>query len=362
MGRLVLARREQTLRGGQPLAFLIGIVTALSIGILLLVISGHDPMAVYERMFDSSVGSPKSWSLTLNRAVPLGLAGLAVAVAGSMGLWNIGAEGQILAGAMMAAWIARIGEGWPSPLLITVMLLAAISGGALLGLGPAIARAQIGVNEIITTLMLNEVALRLLQWLIHGPWKDPESKGFPLAPMLPGEARLPDLFERAHWGAVIALIVIALFGLVASKTAWGYELRVAGSSGETARFAGISLKRKIMTVLVLSGGIAGLAGGIELSGNADRIVEGVSGGYGFAGIIVAALALMRPSGVAAVALLFGAVQVGGLSIQTMGVSSSVSTILQALILFGAIGAGVFSRYTLKRVRKEQDSVKAEPNE
>jgi simple sugar transport system permease protein len=117
-----------------------------------------------------------------------------------------------------------------------------------------------------------------------------------------------------------------------------------------------------MTVLVLSGGIAGLAGGIELSGNADRIVEGVSGGYGFAGIIVAALALMRPSGVAAVALLFGAVQVGGLSIQTMGVSSSVSTILQALILFGAIGAGVFSRYTLKRVRKEQDSIKAEPNE
>ena len=356
MGRLVLIRRDQVLQGGQPLAFLIGIFSALLIGILLLAVSGHDALAVYERMFDASIGSSKAWSLTLNRAVPLGLAGLAVAVAGRMGLWNIGAEGQILAGAMMAAWVARIGESWPSPLLITVMLLAAVLGGALLGLGPAVARAQIGVNEIITTLMLNEVALRMLQWLIHGPWKDPESRGFPLAPILPEGARLPGLFQQAHWGAVIALLVIILFGLVASRTAWGYELRVAGSSGATALYAGISLKRKILTVLVLSGGIAGLAGGIELSGSSDRIVEGISGGYGFAGIIVAALALMRPSGVAAVALLFGAVQVGGLSIQTMGVSSSVSTILQALILFGAIGAGVFSRYSVKRVSKENQEV------
>ena len=355
MTRLVLVRREQVLKGGQPLAFLIGLVFAMLIGVVLLLISGHDPLAIYGRMVEASLGSPRAWSITLNRAVPLGLAGLAVAVAGSMGLWNIGAEGQILAGAMMAAWVARFGEGWASPLLITAMLVAAVVGGALLASGPAVARAQIGVNEIITTLMLNEVALRLLQWLIHGSWKDPESRGFPLAPMLPDEARLPGLFERAHWGAVIALGVIALFGLVASRTAWGYELRVAGSSGATARYAGISLKRKITTVLILSGGIAGLAGGIELSGNADRITEGISAGYGFAGIIVAALALLRPSGVAAVALLFGAVQVGGLSIQTMGVSSSVSTILQAFILFGAIGAGVFSRYAVRRVNNDKTS-------
>ena len=233
------------------------------------------------------------------------------------------------------------------------MLVASILGGALLASGPGIARAQIGVNEIITTLMLNEVALRLLQWLIHGPWKDPESRGFPLAPLLSDEARLPKLFGRAHWGVIIAFLVIALFGFVVSRTAWGYELKVAGSSGATARYAGISLNKKIITVMVLSGGIAGLAGGIELSGTSDRIVEGISGGYGFAGIIVAALALMRPSGVAAVALIFGAVQVGGLSIQTLGVSSSVSTILQALILFGAIGAGVFNRYTLKNVKREK---------
>jgi len=347
--RPVLARRDQVLRGGQPLAFAVGLAVALVVGVFLLMGSGHDPLRVYGRMFDASLGDPRAWSVTLNRAVPLGLAGLAVAVAGSMGLWNIGAEGQIMAGAIGAAWVARIGAGWPGPVLVTAMLAAAVVGGGLLALGPAIARARIGVNEIITTLMLNEVAIRLVQWLIHGRWKDPGSHNFPLAPMLPANGRLPTLFERAHVGVVLAGIVIALFGLAASRTAWGYELRVAGSSGATARYAGISLKRKILTVLVLSGGVAGFAGGVELAGTADRITEGLSNGFGFAGIIVAALALMRPSGVAAVALLFGAVQIGGQSIQTMGVSSSVSTILQALILFGAIAAGVLSRYRIEMV-------------
>jgi simple sugar transport system permease protein len=167
--------------------------------------------------------------------------------------------------------------------------------------------------------------------------------------MLPDQAKLPTLFGRAHWGVVIAGAVILVFAVAASRTGWGYELRVAGSSAETARYAGISLKRKILTVLLLSGAVAGLAGGVELSGTADRLTEGISNGFGYAGIIVAALALLRPSGVAFVALLFGAVQVGGQSIQIIGVSASVSTILQAFILFGAIGAGVLSRYEVRLV-------------
>ena len=345
MRRPVLVRRDRPVRGGQPLAFAVGLLLALVVGAILLVAAGHEPLRVYQRMFEKSLGDPTAWSLTLNRAVPLGLAGLAVAVAGSMGLWNIGAEGQILAGAMGAAWVARIGGAWPGPMLLTGLLVGAIVGGGLLALVPAVARARIGVNEIITTLMLNEIALRLLQWLIHGPWKDPDSFNFPLTPMLPDQGHLPTLFERAHIGVLIAGAVILVFGIAASRTAWGYELRVAGSSADTARYAGISLKRKILTVLLLSGGVAGLAGGVELAGTADRITEGISNGFGYAGIIVAALALLRPSGVAAVALLFGAVQVGGQSIQIIGVPASVSTILQAFILFGAIGAGVFVRYS-----------------
>lgn len=346
MRRIRLRLREHPLPGGQPVAFSIGLAIALFVGTLLLLGAGHDPLKIYSRMFDASLGGPDAWSITLNRAIPLGLAGLAVAVAGSMGLWNIGAEGQIIAGAIAASWVARIGGSWPGLILILMMLVAAVGGGALLALGPAMARAKLGVNEIITTLMLNEVALRLVQWLIHGPWKDPDSFNFPLAPMLPDQARLPTLFGRAHFGLLIAAAVIIVISVAVRYTAWGYELRIAGSSEATARYSGISLPKKVLAVLVLSGAIAGLAGGVELTGTTDRLTESISNGFGFAGIIVAALALMRPSGVAAVAILFGAVQIGGQSIQTLGVSSSVSTILQAFILFGAIGAGVFSRYAI----------------
>ena len=346
MRRIRLRVREHPLPGGQPVAFSIGLAIALFVGTLLLLGAGHDPLKIYSRMFDASLGGPDAWSITLNRAIPLGLAGLAVAVAGSRGLWNIGAEGQIIAGAIAASWVARIGGSWPGLILILMMLVAAVGGGALLALGPAMARAKLGVNEIITTLMLNEVALRLVKWLIHGPWKDPDSFNFPLAPMLPDQARLPTLFGRAHFGLLIAAAVIIVISVAVRYTAWGYELRIAGSSEATARYSGISLPKKVLAVLVLSGAIAGLAGGVELTGTADRLTESISNGFGFAGIIVAALALMRPSGVAAVAILFGAVQIGGQSIQTLGVSSSVSTILQAFILFGAIGAGVFSRYAI----------------
>ena len=343
--RLIL--REQPLAGGQPAAFGVGLLIALIVGILLLYGAGHEPFKVYSRMFDASLGDADAWAKTLNRAVPLGLAGLAVAIAGSMVLWNIGAEGQIMAGAIAAAWVARIGENLPGPILISGMLLAGVVGGGVLALGPALAKAKLGVNEIITTLMLNEVAIRLVQWLIHGPWKDPDSFNFPLAPMLPDQGRLPFLFSRAHLGLILAILAIVIAAVAVRYTAWGYELRIAGSSESTARYSGISLSKKILTVLLLSGAIAGFAGSIELAGTADRLTETLSNGYGFAGIIVAALALMRPSGVAAVALLFGAVQIGGQSIQTMGVSSSVSTILQAFILFGAIGAGVLSRYSIR---------------
>ncbi len=341
-------RRERPLPGGQVAAFAAGVLIALLVGAVLLVASGNDPFEAYAKMFDASFGSWRALSTTLTRAVPLGLAGLAVAVAGTMGLWNIGAEGQIIAGAIGAAWIARLGPDLAGPILIPAMLIAAIAGGAILALGPALARARLGVNEIITTLMLNEVAIRVVRYLVNGPWKDPEGQGFPIAPVLPEQSRLPDFFSRANIGVLIAAFVLLIFGYYSSRSRWGYELKIAGSSAEAAKYVGVSLKAKILTVLVLSGAIAGLAGGIELTGSADRLVEGVANGWGYAGIIVAALALMRPSGVAAVAVAFGAVQVGGLAIQTLGVPAAISDIIQALILFGALSAAVFSTYKLTR--------------
>ena len=171
--RPVLVRREAPVRGGQPLAFAVGLLVALVLGAVLLWVAGNSPMEVYRRMLSASFGDLEAFSVTLNRAVPLALAGLAVAIAATMGLWNIGAEGQILFGATTAAGIAQIGEGWSGPVLILAMIVGGSIGGALWALGPAAAKAYIGVNEIITTLMLNEIAVRLIRYLINGPWKGP---------------------------------------------------------------------------------------------------------------------------------------------------------------------------------------------
>ncbi len=350
--RMVLARRETPTRGGQPVAFLYGLVFALVIGAILLMLSGDPVIDTYQRMWDRSLGSADVISTTLNRAVPLALAGLAVSIAARMGLWNIGAEGQILFGATAATLVGRIGPDWPGPVLIVAMLAGAALGGALWALGPGLARAELGVSEIITTLMLNEVALRLIRYLQNGRWKDPEGFGFPNVEARPDQAELGDIWQRAHLGVIIAIIVIAAFAWFVNRSIWGYELQIAGSSPKTATYAGISMRAKVLGVMLLSGAVAGFAGGIELTGTAERLSENISNGFGFAGIIVAALALMRPSGVAFVALAFSAVQVGGLSIQTLGVSPAVSSILQALILFGAIGAAVFSTYEIRRVERK----------
>ena len=343
----VLQRRERVIPAAQGVAFIVGIGAALMLGAVLLAASGHAPVAVYERMVDSSLGGVDSLSRTLVRATPLALAGLSVAVAGSMGLWNIGAEGQMMAGATFATAVALAGDGLPGPLLIVAMIAAGALGGLVLAVGPALARAFLNVNEIITTLMLVEVSIRVVEWLEVGPWKDPDSFGFAVITELPEQASLPGLFGRAHIGVLLAAGLLAVFWLAVSRTAWGYELRVAGSSAATARYAGISLKQKVLAALLLSGAVAGLAGAVELTGTASRLSPGLSNGYGYAGIIVAALALMRPSGVAVVAFVFGAVQVGGQSIQTLGVESSISVILQAMILIAALVAAVLLNYRVR---------------
>ena len=362
MIRPVLARREQVIPATQAVAFLVGIAVALLLGVILLLTSGHSPVEVYERMFDSAFVGTDSLARTLERATPLALTGLAVAVAGSMGLWNIGAEGQMMAGATIAAGVAMVAGGLPGPVLIAVMVVCGVAGGMVLMLGPALARSHLGVSEIITTLMLVYVAIRVVEWLETGPWKDPESFGFAVIEPVPEQASLPGLFGRANIGTLIALGLLVVFWLAVSRTAWGYELRLAGSSPNTARYAGISLRRKILAALLLSGGTAGLAGAVQLMGSATRLESGLSNGYGFAGIIVAALALMRPSGVAAAAFVFGAVQVGGQSIQTLGVSAAISDILQAMILFGALVAAVFFNYRVRWIRPSGDSAAAESEE
>jgi simple sugar transport system permease protein len=212
-------------------------------------------------------------------------------------------------------------------------------------------KAYLQVNEIITTLMLNYIAILWLQHLYYGPWKDPQGFGFPGTAQFPQYAWLPRLTGRVHWGLILAVIAAVLLWLVLDRTRWGYEIRLIGENQTAARYAGISITRNIVLVMLLSGGLAGLAGMVEVAGISHRLQQGLAVGHGFTAIIVAWLAKLNPWGVLLVAFLLAALLVGGDQIQiVMGLPASVALVLQGAILFFMLGGDIFSRYRLRIIR------------
>lgn len=347
MKRPVLLRRERPTKTQTAVAFVVGVGAGLLVGVVLLLASGNDPLDAYGQMLDGALGSQNAWARTLVRATPLTLAGLAVCVGAAMKLWNIGVEGQITAGAVFATAVGRLAPDGPAPVLIGAMLAAGAVGGAVYVAGPALARAHVGVNEILTTLLLNEVAIRVVEWLRLGPWRDPAATGFPVVTPKPTQATLPTLFGRAHIGLLLAAAAVALVWVWLSRTPNGYEVRMAGASERTATYAGISLATKTVVVLGVSGAIGGLAGAVELTGVASRLNPDIAGGFGYAGIIVAALAGFRLLPLGFVAFTFGVLSVGGRAMASDGVPSSVTTVIQAAVLLGALVATTFLTYRVR---------------
>lgn len=336
---------------------------ALLIGAVLLLIAGVDPIATYGAMLQGAFGTPEQWlqgdfynlSETLVKAIPLMLCGLGVGIAFRMLFWNIGAEGQVAAGGIAAAGVALTwGSTLPAPLVLPAMIVAGFAAGALWGLIPALLKAYLRVNEIITTLMMNYIAILLVEYLYYGPWKDPKGWGFPGTAEFVEAAWLPRLpGTRVHLGLLLAVLAAAFIWLVLSRTKWGYEIRVIGENPRAARYAGISLVRNVVLVMILSGGLAGLAGMAEVSGIAHRLQTGLTVGYGYTAIIVAWLARLGPWRTLVVAFLFAALLVGGDQIQiTMKLPASIALILQGAILFCMLGGEVFTQYRLRwRVRR-----------
>jgi simple sugar transport system permease protein len=314
-----------------------------------------NPARVYLEMFIGSFGSLYDFSEVLVRATPLILCGLSVGLAGKMLLWNIGAEGQLVMGGIAGAGVALYGTPYlPSALNIPAMILAGFLGGALWGFIPGILRARFGVNEIITSLMLNYVAILWLEHLYFGPWRDPAGRGFPGTAMFPEPTWLPRFGDkRVHLGLPIGLAAAALIWLVLTRTRWGYEIRVAGANLHAAQYARIGIARKILSVMVLSGGLAGLAGICETAGIHYRLQQGLDVGNGYVGIIVAWLGGLRPGSIVLISVLLGSLMVGGDQVQiTMHVPSSISLVLQGTILFCVMGGQVFRDYTV--VMKPKD--------
>lgn len=355
----VSLRLEKRLRPSRAAAILVpilSIVLALVVAGALLALVGAHPWEAYKAMLLGALGGRYNVSETLVKAIPLMLTGLAVSVAFRMQFWNIGAEGQLVMGGFAAAGVAlffpELLPGFPEWALLPTMFVAAFAMGAIWGLIPAALKAFLGVNEIITSLMLNYVAILWVEYLFVGPWKDPQGFGFPGTAQFPKAAWLPRLTGRVHLGLIIALVAAVVLWLLLTRTRWGYEVRVIGENARAARYAGISLATNILLVMVLSGGLAGLAGFGEVAGISHRLQKGLSVGYGYTAIIVAWLARLNPWGVILVAVLLAALLVGGDQLQmTMGLPAAVALVLQGLIFFFVLGGNVFTQYRLRVVRR-----------
>ena len=309
-----LERRLQIKRRTVFVVPIVSVLVALALGAIFLALTGHPPLRVYQELFRSGFGNWYGFTDTLAAATPLVFTGLAAAFAFRMNLYNIGGEGQLYAGAIVAAWAGlAIAPGLPGPLAVTVVILGGAVGGALWVLIPALARAYFGASEIVTTLLFNYVALYLMQYLIFGSgsyWRDPNSRSFPQGKPLPDVTHFPILhfptssffgidfppgLTRIHLGLAIGLGLAVLLFAVLRWTGFGFDMRVIGDSPSAARYAGIPMVRTILIVLLVSGALAGIAGAGEVGGRAYALdPNGLVLNLGYTGIVVAALAALQP--------------------------------------------------------------------
>lgn len=328
---------------------IVSVLLALILCGIFIAANGMNPFPVYKKMFTGAFGTSYGLTETLVKSIPLLLCGLGVAIAYRISVWNIGAEGQFAAGAMAATAVTIYFPDMPSYLIIPTMLVFSIAAGGIWGLLTAIPRTYFQVNELVTSLMLNYVALLAMDYFVFGPWKDPKGMNFPGTPMFTDAQSLPVIGDtRLHLGLLFGLIAIILYGFFIKYTRWGYELRLIGANPEAAKNAGIRISRHILLVMLISGGLAGLAGMAEVSGVTHRLMYGISPGYGYTAIIVAWLAKLNPIGLVISSFLFGGLIVGGYSVQTIGLPSSISEMLQGAILFFLIAGGTVSKFRLRR--------------
>ena len=344
-----------------PLLSLLAVILALVIGALLIAMAGGEPWKAYVHIAKSSFGSVGVFSDTMVKAIPLMLVGLACSIAFRMRLWNIGAEGQFFLGAWGASLVVLLPilpEDAPQWLFILYCAISGMLFGAIWGVIPGILKAKFKVNEIISTLMLNYIAISWNNFFIYAVWSE---GGFQMSRMFQRNAWLPRLADYAkeipafrglttHFGLVFALLAAVVLYLILFKSRWGYEIRLIGDNPNAARYAGISINKNIIAVMLLSGALAGLAGMSEITGVVHRLQGAISPGYGFTGIIIAWLAKLNPFAVVIVSILFGGLILAGRELQPAG----IPTLIQGVIMVCLIASDFFTRNTIRLVRRTED--------
>jgi general nucleoside transport system permease protein len=350
-----LERRPQTSRALLAAAPFGAIAFTLLITSLLVAWAGAPVGRAYALLLEGGFGSRFALTETLTRATPLILTGLAAAVAFRARLYNIGGEGQLYAGALAAVAVGGLhgGSGFDvSPwLLFPLMMLSAALAGALLLLGPALLKSRLGVDEVVTTLLLNFIVLLLVSAMLDGPMKDPLAMGWPQSVALQDALQLGRLIERSrvHTGLIWALVLsVALWALL-KYTTTGFEIRAVGANARAAAFAGMPVGWVTVKVALLSGALAGLAGAIEVAGRTGYVTLDMSPGYGYSGIVIAMLAMLNPLGVVAAAVFVAGMLVGADSMsRAVAVPTYIADVIVAVSLIAMLVATMLTQYRIRR--------------
>ncbi|RQM59718.1 MULTISPECIES: ABC transporter permease [Burkholderia] len=334
-------------------------VATLVLGFLIFSLVGQDPLRAMNAFFIEPLSSINGWSELVLKASPLCLIALGLALGYRANVWNIGAEGQMLLGGIFASGIAiHAGDSsgwWTLPL----MMLGGIVGGMIWAAIPALLKSRFNTNEILTSLMLTYVATQLLIYLVSGPWRDPEGMNFPISAMFGDAALFPRLYGDWHWtwlkgtrinaSVFLTAIAIPLVWLFMRKSFAGFRMNVGGLAPLAARYAGFSDKKTIWTSLLLSGGLAGLAGMGEVAGPIGQLQAGWSPGYGFTAIIVVFVGRLHPVGIVLASLLMALLYLGGEAVQTsLQLPQALAGVFQGLLLFCLLGCDLFVNYRITR--------------
>jgi simple sugar transport system permease protein len=351
--RIELEKRANPSRLFTFLSPFIALLLTLISGAILFMALGKNPFEALYLFFIDPLREVWSLHELAIKAGPLILIGAGLSICYRAGNWNIGAEGQFIFGGIFGGFIPVVLHGWSSPVVLPLMLLLGMIGGAAYAAIPALLKTRFNTNEILSSLMLVYIAQLFLDWLVRGPWRNPEGQNFPETRLFDASAILPPIWEdsgRAHWGFAFAIIAAILLWFMMEFTLKGFEVKVLGQSSRAGRFAGFSASGMVWFSLLLSGAMAGLAGISEVSGAIGQLRPSISPGYGFTAIIVAFLGRLNPLGIIVSGLILALTYLGGEAAQmSLGVSDKVTRLFQGLLLFFVLSCDTLIAYKIRLV-------------
>jgi simple sugar transport system permease protein len=349
--RLAVEKRDSKSRKMAIIIPLASFAISIILGALVLIASRANPIQTYGAMIKGAFGSARRFQYTIVESLPLLMCGLGVGIAFRLKFWNIGAEGQYVWGAIGITWVMQFWKFLPTPMLLPIGLVVGMICGAIWAGVPGYLKAQWSVDETLTTLMLNYVAIGLAEYLYINAWKAP--LGNMGTPEFARETWLPSVWGKVHSGIYIALALVVILYFFLYKTRWGFELNMIGKNPRAARYQGVSIKRNIVLAMLLSGAICGLAGSVNTAAIAHRLTKGVNGGYGFTGIIIAWMAGLNPFASIIVAIVMASLTTGADALQiAMKLPESMGEVLQGLVLIPLLAGSIFVEHKLVIIKKE----------